>query len=187
VHIEVVDVVKSKMTSVASRLIRSYLSRGEVEKAAVLLGYPYSASGRVVHGHHRGRRLGYPTANISPEIGKILPEGVFWVKVLSGRSRIPLRPSDLQAARDGLCNVGTSPTFTPQAHVLRCEVFLFDRKENLYGRELRVVFMRKIRSERRFSSSGALVRQIHHDFKQAKKWASQAQSWNKMFWFSFTK
>ena len=178
VRIDVVSAVKSRMTSVASRRIRAFLSAGRVDKAASLLGYPYSVKGRVVHGDHRGRRLGYPTANLRPDMGKILPQGVFWVKVLPGSAPVPLSSKDLKSASDGLCNVGTRPTFTPNSHELRCEVFLFDQKKNLYGRHLRVVFMRKIRAERRFSSPKTLTRQIDADFRRAKHWASR---------FSFTK
>lgn len=178
VRIDVVRSVKSRSIAVASRRIRTFLAAGQVEKAALLLGYPYSIKGQVIHGDHRGRKLGYPTANIQPDPGKILPRGVFWVKVLPGSARIPLRTQDLKGSIDGLCNVGIRPTFTPQAHDLHCEVYLFKQKGNLYGRRLRVVFMRKIRSERRFSSPQALSRQIQSDFNRAKHWAMR---------FSFTK
>ena len=167
VRVDVVGAVKSRRTSVASRRIRALLAAGQVEKAIPLLGYPYSVKGQVVHGDHRGRQLGYPTANLRPDIGKILPQGVFWVKVLPGSAPVPLGHKDLKAASDGLCNVGIRPTFTPNARELRCEVFLFNQRKNLYGRSLRIVFMRKIRSERRFSSPKALVRQIDADFRRA--------------------
>src|SRR4029077_5683353 len=128
---------------------------GRVEEANALLGYAYSVEGKVVHGQARGRRLGFPTANIAADSAKILPPGVFWVKVNGA---------------DGLCNVGVRPTFTPHAHALHCEVFLLRSKTGaLYGRQLRVTFLRRIRAERRFSSPATLKRQIGHDLALAKR------------------
>ncbi len=156
---------------VSSRRIRKLLVRGEVEKASSLLGYPYSVAGKVVHGARRGRQLGFPTANINVDDGKILPRGVFWVKVLPALAPFPLSLDAAKRGVDGLCNVGIRPTFTPQAQKLHCEVFLFKGRSNLYGRRLRVVFLRKIRSERRFRSKLALSAQIRQDFALARRWA----------------
>lgn len=158
---------------VSSRRIRTLLERGRPEAAAALLGYPYSVKGRVVRGERRGRQLGFPTANIASQPGKILPPGVFWVKVLRGSAPVPMTPAELKAGIDGLCNVGTRPTFHPGDHRLACEVFLFGRRKgkNLYGRDLRVVFLRRIRAEKRFSSGQALSRQIRRDLARARRWA----------------
>jgi riboflavin kinase/FMN adenylyltransferase len=91
---------------------------------------------------------------------------------------MPLFRKDLKSGIDGLCNVGTRPTFDGKSGELRCEVFLFGKKGNFYGKNLRVVFLRRIRGERHFSSTKALVRQIDRDFLTAKGWAAR---------FSFTK
>jgi riboflavin kinase / FMN adenylyltransferase len=175
VRIHVVGGVQIGGHAVSSSGIRELLRKGEVDRANHQLGYPYSVSGKVVHGSHRGRKLGYPTANVGVDVHKILPPGVFWVKVLPARHPIPLKPADLKGTIDGLCNVGTRPTFSPQATQLICEVFLFKTPPKLYGKELRVVFMRRIRAERRFPSPDALKRQIARDFQTAQRWRRAAR------------
>jgi riboflavin kinase/FMN adenylyltransferase len=156
VRIRVVPRIGYGAGQVSSRRIRALLERGRAEEANRLLGYPYSVEGRVVHGQARGRRLGFPTANIHADPVKILPPGVFWVQV---------------NGMDGLCNVGMRPTFTPHSHALHCEVFILRPKTGkLYGRKLRVVFLRRIRAEKRFSSPAALKRQITKDLALAKRW-----------------
>jgi riboflavin kinase/FMN adenylyltransferase len=167
VRIQVVPNISGKAGVVSSRRIRALLADGHVEKANAFLGYPYSVEGRVVHGVQRGRRLGFPTANIDVTPGKILPRGVFWVKVYAG-NRIPLNVPEALKGVDGLCNVGVRPTFTPHSHALHCEVFLLRGGQNLYGKKLRVVFLRRIRAERRFSSPEALKRQIAKDLAKAQ-------------------
>jgi riboflavin kinase / FMN adenylyltransferase len=173
VGISVVPSVGQKSGVVASRKIRQWLQKGRVEKAAQALGYPYSVAGTVVSGDRRGRRLGFPTANISVDERKILPPGVFWVKVLPANAPFPLSVKDLKHAKDGLCNVGTRPTFSPQGKTIHCEAYIFGARGSLYGKRLRVVFMRRLRSEKRFASSQALVRQIEGDLMKAKRWASK--------------
>jgi riboflavin kinase/FMN adenylyltransferase len=166
VRIHVVSSIAGGKGVVSSRRIRALLLQGRVESANALLGYPYSVEGKVIHGDHRGRRLGFPTANIDVEPGKILPRGVYWVKVHSASS-FPLSAKEALKGADGLCNVGIRPTFTPHAHQLHCEVFLLKKQERLYGRRLRVVFMRRIRAEKRFPNPQALQRQIGKDLAQA--------------------
>jgi riboflavin kinase/FMN adenylyltransferase len=174
VRIHVVSSVSGAAGDVSSRRIRALLSGGRVERANALLGYPYSVEGNVVHGDARGRRLGFPTANIHVDPAKILPPGVFWVKVFPADA-IPLTAHEALKGIDGLCNVGVRPTFTPHSHALRCEVFIFGAAEKLgassfalYGRKLRVVFLRRIRAEKRFASSESLQRQIAKDLLTAK-------------------
>jgi len=171
VRIHVVPVIGQGSTQVSSRRIRALLAAGHVESANALLGYPYSVEGKVIHGAGRGRRLGYPTANIDADPIKILPPGVFWVKVL-GASTYPLSRREAErGGLDGLCNVGTRPTFTPNAHALHCEVFILRKTARLYGKTLRVVFLRRLRSERRFASPTALKRRIMKDVATARRWA----------------
>src|ERR1019366_2536112 len=123
VRIRVVSNVVGGKGSVSSRRIRALLTRGSVEEANALLGYLYSISGRVIHGDGRGRRLGFPTANIQTEAGKMLPPGVFWVKVHPGDS-LPLTSAAVMKGIDGLCNIGVRPTFSRKDPTLHCEVFL---------------------------------------------------------------
>jgi riboflavin kinase / FMN adenylyltransferase len=170
VKIHVVGGLNLAGCPVSSSAIRDLLRVGDVDAANKQLGYPYSVAGRVVHGRHRGRKLGYPTANVGVDIHKILPPGVFWVKVLPANHPIPLKKADFKKAIDGLCNVGTRPTFSPQATKLICEVFLFKKPPKLYGKHLRVIFIRRIRAEKRFPNPEALKAQINRDFQTAKRW-----------------
>jgi riboflavin kinase/FMN adenylyltransferase len=173
VAIDVVGGVKLSGIPVSSSAIRAALCRGDVESARRQLGYPYSVAGPVIHGDHRGRKLGYPTANIGIDPRKILPPGVFWVKVLPGSEPMPFS-GKLTGAVDGLCNIGTRPTFDPKSRRVHCEVFLFKTPSRLYGKRLRVVFLRRIRAEKRFNSPEALRRQIARDFAEARRWARRA-------------
>ncbi len=173
VRIHVVSSIARGKGAVSSRRIRALLARGRVEKANALLGYPYSVEGKVVHGTRRGRRLGFPTANVQVEPGKILPRGVYWVKVHPATC-IPLSVKEVLKGIDGLCNVGVRPTFTPRSHELHCEVFLFGDAVkhagtplHLYGRKLRVAFLRRIRAEKRFPTPDVLKRQIAKDLAKA--------------------
>jgi riboflavin kinase/FMN adenylyltransferase len=171
VKIHVVGGVQVGGEPVSSSAIRALLYKGNVQAARRQLGYPYSVFGKVVHGSHRGRKLGYPTANVSVDTHKILPPGVFWVKCLPAGSPIPLSDKDLKRGIDGLCNVGTRPTFSPGESHLHCEVFLFKKPSSLYGKQLRVAFLKRIRAEKRFDSPHDLKRQISRDFHKALRWS----------------
>ncbi len=141
---------------VSSSWIRDALENGELEVAAQLLGRPYSILGRVAYGRRLGRTLGFPTANL-PLKRRVSPiRGVFAVRV-GGAGATPL---------NGMANVGTRPTVDGTAWVL--EVHLFDFNDDLYGRELSVDFVGKLRDERRFESVEALTRQLKRDAGEAK-------------------
>jgi riboflavin kinase/FMN adenylyltransferase len=141
---------------VSSRWIRNALENGELDVAARLLGRPYSILGRVVYGRRLGRSLGFPTANL-PLKRRVCPvRGVFAVRV-HGVGEAPA---------DGMANVGTRPTVDGTERVL--EVHLFDFDEALYGKELSVDFVSKLRDERRFDSLEALSRQLQADAVEAR-------------------
>ncbi len=141
---------------VSSSWIRDVLENGEFELAAVLLGRPYSILGRVAYGRRLGRNLGFPTANL-PLKRRVCPiRGVFAVRV-HGVGSMPA---------DGMANVGTRPTVDGTAWVL--EVHIFDFKDDLYGKELSVDFVGKLRDERRFDSVDALTRQLQSDAVEAR-------------------
>jgi riboflavin kinase/FMN adenylyltransferase len=159
VKIHVVPEIGKGRNHVSSRAIRALLAGGHVEAAAALLGRPYAVEGKVVHGDHRGRRIGFPTANLEVVPGKILPPGVFFVRTKEGWN--------------GLCNVGIRPTFTPRSHTMHCEVYFLGKVGRLYGRTLRIAFLRRVRPERRFSSPAALGRQIRRDVALARRWSNR--------------
>jgi len=169
VRIHVVPPVIAQKEAVSSRKIRALLTAGKIRRAETMLGRPYAAEGRVVHGDHRGRTLGFPTANLAIPADKILPPGVYWVKVMDTKSPVPLARRELQSSWDGLCNVGTRPTIQ-SSDERRCEVFITQGPQgSLYGKRLRIVFLKRIRPERRFSSLEALKNQIARDLVRAKR------------------
>ncbi len=154
--------VTVKNEVVSSTKIRSLLSAGDVEHAGTLLGRPYAIAGRVVSGDRRGRNLGFPTANLEP-IHEIMPyPGVYAVRVfVEGRQY------------DGVVNAGFRPTF--DKHELCLEVHIFDFSKDIYGKEIIVFFIKKIRNEKRFESLYALVEQIKKDVSKAKNILSKTR------------
>ena len=149
---------------VSSTRIRGLLRNGAVEEAGRLLGRPYAVRGRVVAGDGRGRRLGFPTANLQPPAEKLLPgSGVY-----AGLARLHgagggEEPTGGWAAA---VNVGTRPTFG--AGPLTVEAYLLDFSGDLYGRELEVTFLRRLRDEAAFGRVEDLVRQIAEDVQQVR-------------------
>ena len=141
---------------VSSTRIRARISEGAMEAAEALLGRPYTLTGSVVSARHIGHTLGYPTANL--ETGEqLLPrDGVYATyAVLDG------------AACPAVTNVGRNPTVAGRRRTV--ETFILDGAPSLYGAELSVAFLSRIREERSFPSLEALSRQIGEDVKTAKK------------------
>jgi riboflavin kinase/FMN adenylyltransferase len=141
---------------VSSTAVRRLLERGRVDDAARLLGRPYEIRGRVVCGEQRGRRLGFPTANLETA-SEILPEGVFITETVRGRG---VHPS--------LTSIGTNPTFGP--HALSVETLLVGFRGSLYGAEVAVRFLRKLRPTRAFPNAEALAARIRKDCEEARAW-----------------
>lgn len=148
----VVDGVRASSTAV-----RKALWRGDLNTAAKLLGRPYRMSGRVVPGQKLGRDLGYPTANVNLQRRQSAVMGIFAVKV-HGIDEAP---------RDAVASVGTRPTFDGVKPLL--EVHIFDYEGDLYGRYIHVDFVARLREERKFDSSDALIEQMHVDSRQARE------------------
>ena len=148
---------------VNSTRIRECLARGEPERAARLLGRPYTVRGRVVRGDERGRSLGFPTANLAPE-NEVLPAA----GVYAGALRL-LDEGDPAAGTvlRTVCNVGRRPTFAGEA--LRAEAHALDWSGDLYGRRVELSFELRLREERRFESAAALERQIAADVDLARR------------------
>ena len=138
---------------VSSTKIREAIAEGDVESAAGMLGYKYSLTGVVVAGNRLGRTIGFPTANMRLyEPLKLLPgNGVYSVEVES-----------LGQVFKGMCNIGTRPTVNVGSD-RTVETNIFDFDEDIYGLDLKVTFLRKIRDERRFDSLDALKCQLIKD------------------------
>lgn len=143
--------------TVSSTAIRNTISEeGDVEQAAKFLQRMYRLNGMVVHGDKRGKKIGYPTANIKPEDArKIIPkDGVYAVKVRFEGEWY-----------GGMMNIGTRPTFEDKQRTL--EVHLFEFDEDIYGKEVQVRFIKRIRDEEKFNGIEELVDQLEKDRKAA--------------------
>ncbi len=141
---------------VSSTSIRDALSRGDLSRAARLLGRNFSIKGSVVPGDDRGKKLGFPTANITPGPSQALPtDGVYatWARV--GDKRY-----------ESATNVGVSPTFGGKARNI--EAHLIDFNGDLYGQELTIEFVQRIRDEVSFATPDELRAQMGRDVEQAK-------------------
>ena len=143
-------------TRVSSTRIRQALTAGDLMLAQTLLGHPYKMSGRVAHGDKRGRTLGYPTANIHLHRGKVPLTGVYAIR-LYGLEDEPI---------EGVANVGVRPTIGEGNTLL--EVHLFDFNKDIYGENVQVYFLHKVRDEKKFDGLPALVAQIERDCQSAK-------------------
>jgi riboflavin kinase/FMN adenylyltransferase len=148
---------------VSSTLVRSYLQQGNCSRAAELLGRPYSMSGEIVMGRQLGRQLGVPTANVQLQMSALPMSGVFAVQALLDGCLLP-----------GVANLGVKPTVTAEP-VPSLEVHLFDFAGDIYGRQLQVQFLHKLRNETKFSSLDALKYQIALDLQQARQLLQQAE------------
>ena len=144
---------------VSSSRIRNLITEGDVEKANTLLGYRYFMTGSIVEGKQIGRQIGFPTANLSLPKRKLLPAcGVYAVEVeMTDGTR-----------RGGMLCIGHRPTVEANGE-LSIEVHIFDFKGNLYGKEIRLEFIGRLREERRFSSLEELQQQLRKDAVAVQK------------------
>lgn len=150
---------------VSSTKLRATLAEGRLSEVQRLLGRRYSVVGTVVKGDQRGRELGYPTANLSFERPVALPaDGIYAVRVAWDARDAPGQ----RERRNGVASLGVRPTFADGgARIL--EVHLFDFHGDLYGKALRVEFVRRLRGEKRFATVAALVKQMDRDAARARK------------------
>jgi riboflavin kinase/FMN adenylyltransferase len=137
---------------VSSTRVRSALANGQLEQAALLLGRPYSISGKVIYGAQLGRQLGFPTANVHMRHERPALTGVYAVK-LDGLNAV--------------ANLGVRPTIAGVPK-LSLEVHVLDFNENLYGKHVHVEFFHKIRDEMKFNGLDALKAQIANDVESAR-------------------
>lgn len=143
-----------------STRIRAMISTGAVTDAGRLLGRPYAVRGRVVEGDHRGRTIGFPTANVLPDPAVVVPaRGVYAGYAYAGEETYAV-----------CTNVGIAPTFERGVSKIETHVLEFDG--DLYGRTIDVSFTARIREERRFSGVEELKEQIARDVEEARRLAS---------------
>ncbi|MEX2583075.1 MAG: bifunctional riboflavin kinase/FAD synthetase [Gemmatimonadota bacterium] len=156
--VDVVGEVRTEEDAISSSKIRRAIADGDVVSAARALGRPYSVQGPVVQGMQRGRKLGFPTANISvgdPE--KLMPlEGIYAVHGLVGGRRLP-----------GLLHLGPRPTFS--GFPPSVELHLLDWDGDLYGHVVRVDFCARLREVRPFGTPAELIEQMHRDAARGRR------------------
>jgi riboflavin kinase/FMN adenylyltransferase len=156
--LRIINVLTYKGRPISSSYIRTLIKRGDLLRAQVLLGRPVSILGRVIKGQGLGRILGYPTANIIPD-HEVLPlSGVYTVRI-----RL------IKEIFNGICYIGRKPTFIKTASKTNIEVHIFNLRGDLYGRKIQIEFIKRIRSEKRFSSIYALAHQIKKDIQLSLK------------------
>ena len=158
--VETMPTVTLGAQRISSTAIREALAKGDLERAAEMLGRPYAISGHVAHGEKLGRSLGFPTANVRLQHKPPL-SGIFAVRVrgLSDESRI------------GAASLGVRPTVKAGARPL-LEVFIFDFEQAIYGRRIRVQFLHKLRDEERFADLDTLAQQIRADVASVREYFS---------------
>jgi len=150
---------------VSSSQIRGLVTAGEVERAARFLGAPFVLRGLVAHGDERGRTLGYPTANLVPDPALAYPgHGVY-------ACRATVRDGKGWRTWPAATSVGVRPTFVTGRGVL-IEAYLLGFAGDLYGQELRLEFLERLRGERRFDSAEALMEQMATDVEDARRIAA---------------
>lgn len=153
----VVPPVKVKTEIVSSTLIRNYIKKGRMERVFQLLGRHFSLYGTVVCGRRVGRTLGFPTANIMALPTMVVPaNGVYITKTKFEDKWI-----------NSITNVGVAPTLKEDS-VFSIETHLLDYNEDIYGKNIEVCFIHKLRGEKKFESIEALKKQVQSDIKKAK-------------------
>jgi len=147
---------------VSSSHIRGLVLAGEVAEANRLLGDSFELRGEVVHGDERGRELGFPTANLVPDEKLACPgHGVYACIAESERSGV----------RPAAVSIGVRPTFkTGRGELI--EAYILDFSGELYGAELRLRFLERLRGERRFEDPDALIEQMHRDVERTREIAA---------------
>ena len=150
----VVPLVEVGGETVSSSRIRALVAAGDMDQARECLGAPFMLEGEVVEGDRRGRELGFPTANVVPDDTLIIPGHGVYAAFANGQP--------------AAVNVGVRPTFDTGRGVL-IESYLIDFEGDLYGRNLRVAFVRRLRGEKRFPSTEELIAAMHRDVAEAKE------------------
>jgi riboflavin kinase/FMN adenylyltransferase len=159
--VQVVAPVMGEGMRVSSGAIRNALVAGDLQLAARLLGRPYSMRGRVVLGAQLGRSLGYPTANLRLARRQTPMDGIFAVRVRGAGM-----PGTGNVALGGVASLGTRPTVGGTKPLLEAHIFDFDA--DLYGREIEVEFVHRLRDEVFFDSVPLMVEQMHRDAAEAR-------------------
>ena len=162
-HFEVVGIppVKADGEVVSSTAIRKAIERGDFANAAAMLGREYTILGTVTRGDSLGKKIGFPTANLSAHSEQFPPNGVY-----AAEAKIDNQPLS------GVINLGVRPTIAAGKSERILEIHLFDFKQDIYGKDVEVRFLKFLRPEKKFENLDALVQQIRRDAEQARQISS---------------
>lgn len=144
---------------ISSTRISESITGGEMETAARLLGRPYSLSGIVVGGRHKGREIGFPTANLDYPQEYIIPKKGVYI----GEAEVP------QGRFKAMINIGHNPTFNTRNEI-SIEAYLLDFNDLLYGQKMTLFFLHRIRDEMKFESIQRLIEQMLHDYQTTREY-----------------
>lgn len=154
--VTIVPPVEVNHEVVSSTAIRNALAGGDMQRVKNLAGHYFSFTGKVIEGEKRGRKLGFPTANLNVHPRQALPPfGIYATLAHIGGK-----------AYQSVTNIGIRPTFTEGRRTI--EVYIFDFEKDIYGKEMKVEFIEKLRDEKKFNSVEELIRQMTEDVKQSK-------------------
>jgi riboflavin kinase/FMN adenylyltransferase len=157
--VSVIAAVSDESGVISSTEIRKLVSVGSVAETAKLLGRNYALSGPVVHGDGRGRRINIPTANIQYPESKLLPaNGIYACWAWIGAER-----------HAAATNIGVNPTFTPDKRTVNVEAHILDFDRDLYGQEVKLEFVARLRDELKFDLIDVLLAQIHADIAKTRE------------------
>jgi len=157
--VETVSALGDESGVISSTEIRKLVTVGDVSEAARLMGHPYRLQGLVTHGDHRGRGIGFPTANLDYAREKVLPAGgiyACWAYVGDEKHKAAV-------------NLGTNPTFTPDRMTLSVEAYILDFDHDIYGEIIQLEFIERLRDELKYTTVEALIKQIEHDVEQTRE------------------
>lgn len=148
--------------TVSSTLIRKLIQAGELKEVEKILGRPFTLEGTVIKGEGRGKKIGFPTANILISSDLIIPDKGVYVSRTTNRGM----------TYNSITNIGNNPTFNNGDGIF-IETHLFDFDDYLYGENIEVALYQKLRDEKKFSSVNELVEQIKKDIEEAKEYLCQ--------------
>lgn len=156
--INVIDKIMSNNEKVSSTKIRELLQKGNMSEVQEMLRRPFTTKGMVVKGDKRGRTIGFPTANLEIASEALMPkQGVYAVEVeIDGKKH------------QGMANLGVVPTFKDKNVAPTLEIYIFDFNENIYGKEINVIWYAYIRNEIKFNGIDALISQLNKDEKSIR-------------------
>lgn len=171
----ILDVVKKEKVNdyeISSTLIRTELTRGNIEYANNMLGRPYSIYGKVEYGKQLGRTLDMPTVNIKLSNSKLIPPKGVYASLVIYKGRI----------YKGVTNIGIKPTIKGR-HSIGAETYILDFNENIYGEDIVIQLLGFIRSEMKFADISELKDQMHRDKEEAAEYIDRYPCWNTGVYF----